>query len=244
MEIIPVIDILGGKVVHAVGGEREEYEPLQSKLCESCDPLPVALTFQSMGFSTLYVADLDAIRGNSLNSKTYEQLSEATHLSVMIDAGISQMEKARRVLKVMDASLILGTETLRSLKFVKKAVESFGSEKIIVSIDLKQGNVLSKADTIQNRTPVSLANALEDRGVKRVIILNLSRVGTERGLDLDLIQRILQQTTLDVFTGGGIRGIEDLRSIRSLGVSSALIATSLHKGSLKRKTLKTHGFLK
>lgn len=61
MEIIPVIDILNGVVVHGVRGEREKYEPIKSVLCNSSDPLEVANVFKELGFKSLYVADLDSI---------------------------------------------------------------------------------------------------------------------------------------------------------------------------------------
>ncbi|MDR2707803.1 MAG: HisA/HisF family protein, partial [Nitrososphaerota archaeon] len=63
MNVIPVIDVLNGIVVHAVRGNREEYKPLQSLLTFSVDPVEVATVFKLQGFSTLYLADIDAIQG-------------------------------------------------------------------------------------------------------------------------------------------------------------------------------------
>ncbi|HKM59743.1 MAG TPA: HisA/HisF-related TIM barrel protein, partial [Candidatus Bathyarchaeia archaeon] len=65
MKVIPVIDILNGIVVHAVRGKRREYQPLQSSICNSIEPLEIAKTFKTLGFSELYIADLDAITGGS-----------------------------------------------------------------------------------------------------------------------------------------------------------------------------------
>ena len=67
LKIIPVIDVLGGVVVHAVRGRRKEYQPLKSGLCESTDPVDVAAALKALGFSELYVADLDAITRGQAN---------------------------------------------------------------------------------------------------------------------------------------------------------------------------------
>ena len=73
MKVIPVIDVLNGIVVHAVRGIRKEYQPLQSVLTKSVEPLEVAMAFKNIGFSDLYVADLDAIIDCSTNFNTLKK---------------------------------------------------------------------------------------------------------------------------------------------------------------------------
>jgi len=71
MKIIPVIDVLNGIAVHGVRGERKRYQPLKSLLCKSADPIEIASAFESLGFSSLYLADLDAILGKTANFNVY-----------------------------------------------------------------------------------------------------------------------------------------------------------------------------
>ena len=88
MKVIPVIDILNGIVVHAVRGKRREYQPLQSILCKSVEPLEVAKAFKALGFSELYIADLDAITGGSVNFQVFKRIAKETGLKLMVDAGV------------------------------------------------------------------------------------------------------------------------------------------------------------
>ncbi len=243
MKIIPVLDILNGVAVHAMRGERREYRPLRSVLCASSDPLDIALVFKSFGFSELYVADLDAILGKRGNFALYRQIIAEADLDLMIDAGINNIEKARKVLETGVSDIIIGTETLKNLGFVKQSIKSFGKNRVIVSMDLKEGKVISMSETIRFRDPLSLAETLERMGVIKIIILDLARVGTERGVHLSIVRRVLEKTSVEVLTGGGIRGIDDLEELRNMGVSGALVATILHTGKLTAKELKSAGFM-
>ncbi|NIV10372.1 MAG: HisA/HisF family protein, partial [Aliifodinibius sp.] len=85
MKTIPVLDVLNGVIVHAVGGKREKYYPVKSVLCASSDPVNVALTFRSLGFDELYMADLDAILSNHANFSIYKQIKAVTDLNLMVD---------------------------------------------------------------------------------------------------------------------------------------------------------------
>lgn len=243
MKIVPVLDVLNGVAVHAVRGERKQYRPLKSVLCASANPTDVALAFKSFGFNELYLADLDAILGKRANFTLYKQIKAKANLDLMIDAGINNIEKARKVLEAGASNIIVGTETLRNLGFVRQAIKCFGKDRVVVSIDLKEGKVMSTSETIRSREPVSLAETLEKTGVTKIIILDLARVGTERGVNLAILQRVLKKTNVKVLTGGGIRGIKDLEELRNMGVFGALIATILHEGKLTAKELKSAGFI-
>jgi len=98
LKVIPVIDILKGVAVHAVRGKRSEYQPLKSVLCKSADPLRVASAFKALGFSELYVADLDAIMGGHPYFAVLKQIADTAGLSLMVDAGIADLEKTEELL--------------------------------------------------------------------------------------------------------------------------------------------------
>jgi phosphoribosylformimino-5-aminoimidazole carboxamide ribotide isomerase len=136
LKIIPVIDVLNGIAVHAVRGRRKEYQPLKSVLCNSVDPVEVAKTFKTLGFSELYLADLDAIAGKQVNFEAYRRIACETGLELMVDAGVSDIEVAKKMLATQASKVIIGTETLRSKSFVQEAVKLLGSDRVIVSLDL------------------------------------------------------------------------------------------------------------
>ncbi len=243
LKIIPVIDVLNGIAVHAVRGERTQYRSLTSTLCSSADPLDVASTFDSLGFDSLYLADLDAIQGRSANFGLYQRIKTETSLDMMIDAGVSEIIKAEKVLKMGATEIIIGTETLSSLDFVTEAIKIFGRNRVIVSIDQKRGKVMSISDSITSKNPTPLAQRLEKIGVSQIILLDLDRVGTERGANVEILKEVLKNTEIKVLVGGGIRNLQDLEKLRALKVSGALVATALHNGKLKVDELKSAAFL-
>ncbi len=243
MKIVPVIDILNGIAVHAIRGERRRYRPLRSVLCRSVDPLDMVLTFESLGFNSLYLADLDAILGKSTNFALYQRIKTQTNLNFMVDAGITEVTEAEKLLKAGVSEIVIGTETLRGLDFVNQAVKSFGENRVVVSIDLKRGEVISVSESIKSINPVSLAQTLKKIGVNQIILLDLDRVGTEHGANVQVLKDIFKKTNVKVLVGGGIRSIQDLKELRNLGAFGALVATALHNGKLKVEELKSAGFL-
>ncbi|MFP3984796.1 MAG: HisA/HisF-related TIM barrel protein [Candidatus Bathyarchaeia archaeon] len=238
-----MIDVLNGVAVHATRGERKRYLPLRSVLCKSADPLDVALVFESFGFDNLYLADLDAILGKLADFALYQQIKTRTNLDFMVDAGITDITKAQKVLEKGASKIVIGTETLTNLSFVDQAVKSFGEDCVVVSIDLKDERVTSVSESIRSMNVVSLVERLERMGVEQIIILDLDRVGTECGVNLKVVKRVLKETGVKVLVGGGIRGIKDLKELRDFGVYGSLIATILHKGKIKVEELKSAGVL-
>ncbi len=243
MKIIPVLDLLNGIAVHAMRGERNKYRPLESVLSPSPDPLGLAKVFDSLGFDELYMADLDAILKDEENFYVFTRISSETHLTLMVDAGISDLTRAERVLEAGASNVIIGTETLTDLGFAGEAVRALGEDRVIVSVDLKGGELLSRSERIRSMNPLRLVETLEEMGVARVIVLDLTRVGSEQGANMGVVAEVLEKTGVEVITGGGMRGIEDLEEARGLGVSGALIATVLHTRKLTAAELQSKGFL-
>jgi phosphoribosylformimino-5-aminoimidazole carboxamide ribotide isomerase len=243
MKVIPVIDVLNAVAVHGIRGERERYQTLKSILCRSADPLDIALTFESLGFNRLYLADLDAILGKSANFDVYRQIMIQTRLDLMVDAGTADITRAEEVLATEVSKIVIGSETLSSLDFLGQAVKSFGEDKIVVSIDQKEGKLLSISEAIASMDTVSFAQKLASLGVQQIILLDLDRVGTEHGINLALLRNILEKTGVEVLVGGGIRSLQELEELRKLGVSGALVATILHNGKLTVDELKSASFL-
>ena len=243
MKIIPVIDVLNGIAVHGIRGERKRYQPLKSLLCKSADPIEIASAFESLGFSSLYLADLDAILGKTADFSVYRQIMTETSLDLMVDAGVADIAKAREVMDTGVSKIVVGSETLRSLDFVSQAVSAFGEDKIVVSIDQKGGKVLSASDSIALMDTVSFAQKLASLGVRQIILLDLDRVGTEHGINRTVLRTLLEQTRVEVLVGGGIRSLQELEQLRTLEVSGALVATVLHNGKVTVDELKAAGFL-
>jgi len=243
LKVIPVIDILNGKVVHAVRGKRSEYQPLQSVLCESVEPLEVAKTFKTLGFSELYVADLDAIIDCSTNFQVLKRIADETGLKLIVDAGVTAMERAQSLLENGVSKLVVGTETLQNRSFVGEAAKVFGSDRVIVSLDLKGDKVLVKPGFDGSADPMLLLGEFKEVGVSQIIVLDLTRVGSGEGVNVDFLKKVLRNLRMDVYVGGGVRNIADFIELKGLGVSGVLVATALHSGKISVEELRQTGLL-
>jgi phosphoribosylformimino-5-aminoimidazole carboxamide ribotide isomerase len=243
LKIIPVVDVLGGIAVHAIRGKRKEYQPLKSVLCASTDPVEVAAALKALGFSELYVADLDAITGGQPNFSLFKKIADTTGLDLMVDAGVANLEKAEKLLKSHVSRVIIGTETLTSASFVAEAVKFFGSEKIVVSLDLMGNRIISGFELGRFAEPLKFLRELEELGVCQIIVLDLAKVGSSEGVNVSFLQEVLRNINAEVLVGGGVRDVKDLMALQELGVFGVLVATALHMGKISPADLKQAGFL-
>jgi phosphoribosylformimino-5-aminoimidazole carboxamide ribotide isomerase len=242
LKVIPVIDILNGIAVHAVKGKRSEYKPLQSLLFKSIEPIEVAKALAALGFKELYIADLDAIIDCSTNFELLRQIFDTTGLQLMVDAGVTNLDRAQKLLDIGASKLIIGTETLQNKNFVAQAVERFGSDCVVVSLDLKGDKVLAQQGFDGSRDPIELLEEFKSMGVSQVIALDLSKVGSSEGVNTELLSQIIR-AGFEVYVGGGVRDVSDLVKLQELGVRGALVATALHTGKLPLAELKPKGFI-
>ena len=212
-------------------------------LGDSADPLEVAKTFERLGFRELYVADLDAIIDCSTSFEVLKRIADETGLKLMVDAGVTSMERARSLLESGVSKLVIGTETLQNKSFVGESVRVFGGDRVIVSLDLKGDEVLVRSGFDGSADPMRLLRDFKEMGVSQVIVLDLTRVGSGEGVNVDFLKKVLRNLRMDVYVGGGIRSLADLIELKSLGVSGVLVATALHSGEISVEELRRTGLL-
>ncbi|MCL2134759.1 MAG: HisA/HisF-related TIM barrel protein [Candidatus Bathyarchaeota archaeon] len=236
MKLVPVLDVLNGIVVHAVKGNRKEYQPLKSVLTSSVNPVDVALVFRLQGFSELYLADLDAILGREPDFDLYRSLVQLG-FRCMVDAGVSDICVVKKLLDCGVSKVVIGTETLRSVNFVKDVVKHIGAERVVVSLDIKDGQVLTGLGFDGSRDLFELIRVFCVVGVSEFILLDLTRVGSDVGVNIDLLRKVLTLIDSSVYVGGGVCGVEDLLGLKKLGVLGVLFASALHSGKIRVKDL-------
>jgi phosphoribosylformimino-5-aminoimidazole carboxamide ribotide isomerase len=240
MQVIPVIDLKDGYVVHAKKGERDRYEKIQSVLVDSAEPLVVLKAFQDkLGCFQFYIADLDAIqRKRKPNEILLEIVRNLPDSQIMVDAGVNHLESARQVMRLGVHQLIVGSETLSGLPELASILTEIPPDRVLFSIDMKEGKILSESEELGRLDPASLIHSIKSMGVRQFILLELAKVGTESGIAGEFLKGILQEhPDIMLLVGGGIRNVEDLISLKELGVGGALIATAFHNGRITRKDL-------
>jgi phosphoribosylformimino-5-aminoimidazole carboxamide ribotide isomerase len=227
MRVIPVIDLKSGAAVHAVGGERERYRPLRSGLVAGSDPLRVARAFRvELGLDELYVADLDAIAGGPPHAEALAALAQEARL--MVDAGVTELAAARPLLELGAARVVIGTETLADAA----ALERLAGLPPVLSLDLRDGRLLSQDPELARLGPIEALTRLA-RSVREVILLDLARVGSGAGPQVELLAELRTRfPDLELLAGGGVRDLADLGALAEAGAAGALVATALHDGTI------------
>ena len=243
MKIIPVIDILNKKAVHAKGGKRSEYKSLKSPLFSSDDPINIAITLEKLGFKEIYLADLDSIINHNTNFEICEKIRDSSKIELIVDAGVNNKELATYLFNRNVKKVIIGTETLTSMSFLKDAVQLFGNSRIVVSLDLQGEKMLANFNLGDIKHPFDFLKIIEAFGVSQIILLDLMRVGCELGVNTQLIKKIVEKFSIDVFVGGGVRSVSDLIELKNLGVSGVLLGTALYLEKISIEKLKKTNLL-
>lgn len=223
MQIIPVIDLMGGVAVHAKRGQRENYRPLQSPLCAGAKPHAVIDGLLGLhGFDTFYIADLDALMGRGSQRDVVAGLQrDYPGLRFWLDQGLAE--------PVGQAVPVIGSESL-------------GADGPGFLQSLGGGFILS-LDFIGERL-LGPENLLDETGVwpETVIVMSLSHVGANEGPDFRRLEALLRHgPRRRIIAAGGVRDAEDLRRLEGLGVGGVLLASALHSGALEASVLREFG---
>ena len=226
MEIIPVIDVMGGKVVHARGGKRAEYRPLESILTTSHDPIEVIKDLLAfMPFSTIYIADLDAIMNGKRNNALYSALSRAySHINLYLDAGVTDKLSWQSLMTNENIFPVIGSETLLESDWLADAEVH---KKSILSLDFKRGDFLGEEQLLN--TP--------DLWPEQIIAMNLDCIGAESGPDLELLADLNNKSNCSIIAAGGVRAEQDLMALQQRGIKRVLVASALHNGRINKKVV-------
>jgi phosphoribosylformimino-5-aminoimidazole carboxamide ribotide isomerase len=238
MRILPVLDILGGLVVRGVGGRRHEYRPIVSRITQSAAPLDVARAIQrEYGMSSLYLADLDAISGSPPSLSLYAQLRGAG-FQLCVDAGLHFADDAEPLIAVGVEEVVFGLETLQGPAELAAACKRY-DHRIVFSLDMRDGEPLGNRETWKHGDAFSVAEQAVAAGARRIILLDLTRVGVNEGVGTESLCRRLADACphVGLIAGGGIRDVDDLRRLQGYGVGGVLIATALHDRRISRKQL-------
>ena len=222
MKIIPVIDIKNHRAVHAVRGQRHRYRPVNSALCPQDEVAQVAAAYLDYyRFSTLYIADLDAITGNGENAAPVSDLLRRyPDLVLWLDAGCRDYPQQLHTAFPGRLKIVLGTETGLQPETCQALRRNFNC---IISLDYQ-------GDTLSGGQPLG---ALEPLLTEEIIVLSLHTVGTRNGPDWNRLRRLRKPgRPRKLYPAGGVRGKADLLRLYQERAAGALVASCLHNKTL------------
>jgi phosphoribosylformimino-5-aminoimidazole carboxamide ribotide isomerase len=230
--LIPVIDLKAGMVVHAREGRRDEYRPVRSKLTPSAEPKTIARALLELHpFKTVYIADLDAIQGRGNNRGGIQAIRRQwPDLELWVDSGIANDAALTRWLATDLGHPVIGSESLLDADFLLTVRARAEDVSAVLSLDYLGDEF---------KGPQSLLDNPERYWPDRVLAMNLHRVGSDKGPDLNLVVNLARRVPgCKVYAAGGVRSVDDLQQVAKAGASGALLASALHDGRIGSTDLK------
>jgi len=228
MLIIPAIDLRGGKVVRLFQGKFNQEKVY------SVDPLKTAKHWARQGAKLLHIVDLDgAASGKLKNIEVLKKIVDQVGMGVEFGGGVRSMQTISNLLNLGVIRVILGTRAASDHKFLKQAWKKFG-EKIIVSIDAKDGKVLTQGwNRPVAKTALVFAKELKTIGFKQLIYTDVSKDGALSGPNISGIKELLKEAQLNVIASGGVAELKDLIKLNKLkkqGLSGVIVGKALYEG--------------
>lgn len=221
MNIVPVIDLMDGQVVHAKYGDRKHYQPILSTLCGSSAPEDILNGLMRLyPFKQVYIADINAIQGKGEHHHTIKSIREQhPHIEIWLDAGINQATIAENWL-AMGVLPVIGSESIASISDYD-AIQHRLANHYVLSLDWLDNRFLGPTELVEDA----------EYWPEYIIAMTLNKVGSGSGPDVERLQK-LQAKHSKVYAAGGVRDAVDLKALADMGVAGALIASALHNGIL------------
>ena len=230
MEIIPAVDIKGGKCVRLYQGDYNQGTVFSE------DPVAMALKWQAQGAGRLHLVDLDgAASGEPRNIAVVEAIVKQVGLPVQLGGGIRDEATVAKLLAIGINRVILGTVAVEDSKLVERLCQKYG-EAIVVGIDARDGRVAThgwKKGT--EVAALELGQRMADFGARRLIYTDIKRDGTLTEPGFEAIAEMVKGVNLHIIAAGGISVLGHLRKLKEVGVEGAIVGKALYTGDIKLK---------
>lgn len=235
MLIIPAIDLQKGKCVRLSQGRKETATVYDG------DPIKVAKDFELAGAHMLHIVDLDAAFSDrvSPNRLLLREIIRAIQIPVQFGGGLRKPNDINEVIELGVRRAIVGTLAVESPETLKELVQIFGSDRIAVGIDAKDGEVMVRGwEQVGKIRAVELAHVVAKAGVERIVYTDVARDGMLTGLNIEQTFLIARESGLKVTASGGVSSLNDIKRLNELsafGVDSVIVGKALYE---RRFTLK------
>ena len=229
MKIYPAIDLYAGKAVRLYQGDYDKMTVYDG------EPAALARRFRECGAENLHLVDLEGARsGRTPNLGVIQKIVREAGLFCEVGGGIRDFSVIETYLSAGVSRVILGTAAVTESGFVSEAVRRYGTDRVAVGVDIRDGFVAIRGWTEQSALHYAdfLARLLSD-GVTTIICTDISRDGAMRGAGLALYREISERyPTLSVVASGGVSSLDDIRALARIGVSGAIIGKAYYTGAL------------
>lgn len=223
LELLPAVDVVNGQAVRLVQGEAGSETSYGS-------PLEAASNWQNQGAEWVHLVDLDAAFGRGSNAELLREVVQNLNIKVELSGGLRDDASLEAALDLGVARVNLGTAALENPEWTAKVIDRFG-DKIAVGLDVRGTTLAGRGWTKEGGNLWEVLKRLEDAGCARYVVTDVTKDGTLRGPNVELLRDMCQRTSKPVVASGGISSLEDLRVLRTLvgeGVEGAIVGKALY----------------
>ncbi|MBC8517174.1 MAG: 1-(5-phosphoribosyl)-5-[(5-phosphoribosylamino)methylideneamino]imidazole-4-carboxamide isomerase [Nitrosopumilus sp.] len=226
MKIIPAIDLMDGKVVRLYKGDPNQ------KTVYSDDPVDIAKKWESAGADILHLVDLDATLGIGSNLDIIKKILKSVSIPVEVAGGLRDESLVLEVAKLSER-IVLGTLAFKDKPLLKSLLAELGSEKIVISVDHKDGEIVING--WQKNTGIKLIPAINEfleMGFTEFLLTNVSRDGTMEGPDLEFLEKACNLSNANVIASGGISNISDVKDVKEKNAFGVILGKALYENKV------------
>ena len=228
MKIFPAIDLHNGRAVRLYKGD-------YNQVTDYGNPLEVAKRWKSLGASFLHLVDLDGAKeGNSLNLAAVKEIIDNVDIKLELGGGIRNEGQVEELLNLGLDRVIIGSKAL-DLDFVKRLIDKYGSERIVVGIDSR--NMLISTHGWLDMTDINavdFAYKLKEIGVTTIIFTDISKDGTLEGINVNQTKQMVE-TGLSIIASGGAKALSDIDAAKNIGCGGIILGKSIYNGDIDLK---------
>lgn len=225
--LLPAVDVSGGKAVRLTQGEAgtETFHG---------DPVDAAIDFVKQGAQWIHLVDLDAAFGRGENTQVIRRvIKQVRGVQVEVSGGIRDDASLEAALESGAARINLGTAALENPEWAAQVIARYG-EAVAVGLDVRGTTLAARGWTQDGGDLWTVLERLEDAGCSRYVVTDVTKDGTLRGPNLDLLREITSRTVKPVIASGGVATLDDIAALRELvphGVEGAIVGRALYAGA-------------
>ncbi len=226
MKIIPAIDLMNGQVVRLYKGDPKQ------KTVYSDNPIEIAKKWEADGADMLHLVDLDATLGIGSNLSLIKKILKEISIPVQVAGGLRDKSIVMDVAKI-SKRIVLGTLAFNDKPLLKTLLTELGSEKIVVSVDHKDGKIVIHG--WQKDTGISVLDAINDflnMGFTEFLLTNVSRDGTLEGPDLEFLEQACRLSNVNVIASGGISNVIDVKDVKEKNAFGVILGKALYENKI------------
>ena len=232
MKVIPAIDLMNGQVVRLYKGDPK------LKTVYSNDPVEIAKKWETNGADMLHLVDLDATLGIGSNVEIIKKILSELSIPVEVAGGLRDESLISDIIKISNR-VVLGTLAFKNKDLLKKLLSTFGSEKIVISVDHMDGEIVIHG--WQDKTGIKLIDSMKEfleMGFTEFLLTNVSKDGTMQGPDLEYLEQACNLKNANVIASGGISNVSDVNKVKIKNAFGVILGKALYENKITIEEVK------